>query len=87
MTISQHLIFFNLVGRTGRLNQHYIGDAYYLKAPSDPPYKKIDAIRTIKFELTDNSKDIDIQRGKIEEHDDYLAFLKHLGITHEEYIT
>lgn len=78
--------FFNLVGRTGRLNQHYIGDAYYLKAPSDPPYKKIDAIRTIKFELTDNSKDIDIQRGKIEEHDDYLAFLKHLGITHEEYI-
>lgn len=33
--------FFNLVGRTGRLNQHYIGDAYYLKAPSDPPYKKL----------------------------------------------
>lgn len=78
--------FFNLVGRTGRLNQHYIGDAYYLKAPSDPPYKKIDAIRTIKFELTDNSKDIDIQKRNIEEHEDYLAFLKHLSITHEEYI-
>lgn len=78
--------FYNLVGRTGRLNQHYIGDAYYLKAPADPPYKKIDAIKTIKFELTDNSKDIDIQKGNIEVHEDYLAFLKHLGITHEEYI-
>ena len=78
--------FFNLVGRTGRLNQHYIGDAYYLKAPSDPPYKKIDAIRTIKFELTDDSKDIDIQKGNIEEHEDYLAFLNDLGITHDEYI-
>ncbi len=78
--------FFNLVGRTGRLNQHFIGDAYYLKTPSDPPYKKIDAIRTIKFELTDNSKDIDIQKGNIEEHEDYLTFLKHLAITHEQYI-
>lgn len=78
--------FFNLVGRTGRLNQHFIGDAYYLKAPADPPYKKIDAIRTIKFELTDNSKDIDIQKGNIEEHEDYLAFLKQLAITHEQYI-
>ena len=78
--------FYNLVGRTGRLNQHYVGDAYYLKSPTDPPYKKIDAIRTIRFELTDNSKDIDIQKGNIEEHEDYLTFLRHLGITHEEYI-
>lgn len=78
--------FYNLVGRTGRLNQHFVGDAYYLKSPSDPPYKKIDAIRTVKFELTDNSKDVDIQKGNIDEHEDYLAFLKQLGITHEEYL-
>lgn len=78
--------FFNLVGRTGRLNQHYIGDAYYLKAPDDPNYKKIDAIRSIRFEITDSSKDIDIQKGNIDNHDDYLQFIQKLGITHELYI-
>lgn len=78
--------FFNLVGRTGRLNQHFIGDAYYLKAPNDPPYKKIDAVKSIKFEITDNSKDVDIQTGNLEEHDDYVSFLKQLGISHKEYI-
>lgn len=78
--------FYNLVGRTGRLNQHYIGDAYYLKAPEDLPYKKIDAIRKIKFELTDSSKDIDIQKGNIDDCDDYKAFITHLGISHEDYI-
>lgn len=79
--------FFNLVGRTGRLNQHYIGDAYYLKAPNDPPYKKIDAIKSIRFELTDSSKDIDIQTGNLENHDDYILFLKQLGISHEDYVS
>jgi len=78
--------FYNLVGRTGRLNQHFIGKAYYLKAPTDPPYEKIDAIRSIKFEITDDSKDIDIQKGNIENHPDYLAFLTQLGITHEDYL-
>lgn len=68
-----HLIFFNLVGRTGRLNQHFIGIAYYLKTPKDPNYERIDAIREIRFELTDNSKDIDIQKGTIENHEDYLS--------------
>lgn len=78
--------FYNLVGRTGRLNQHFIGKAYYLKAPTDPPYEKIDAIRSIKFEVTDDSKDIDIQKGDIENHPDYLRFLEELGISHEEYL-
>ncbi|MEQ8192658.1 MAG: DEAD/DEAH box helicase, partial [Candidatus Eremiobacterota bacterium] len=34
--------FFNLVGRTGRLNKHFIGTAYYLKTRTDPDYRKID---------------------------------------------
>lgn len=55
--------FYNLVGRTGRLNQHFVGNAYYIKAPGDPEYRKIDAIKSIKFEITDNSKDIDIQKA------------------------
>lgn len=78
--------FYNLVGRTGRLNKHFIGTAYYLKAPTDPEYKKIDAIKSIKFELTDESKDIDIQKGNIADHPDVIAFLQVLGITIDEYL-
>lgn len=77
--------FFNLVGRTGRLNQHFVGNAYYIKASSDPEYRRIDAIRSIKFEITDDSKDIDIQKGNIEKHPDVIAFLAELGIDIDEY--
>ena len=78
--------FFNLVGRTGRLNQHFIGRAYYLKTPTDPPFEKIDAIRSIKFEITDDSMDVAIQKGEIEDYPAYLDFLAGLGITHEDYL-
>lgn len=77
--------FYNLVGRTGRLYEHYLGRAYYIKGKNDPTYKKIDAIRSIRFELTDESKDIDIQTGDIEKHKDVLDFLNELGITRDEY--
>lgn len=77
--------FFNLVGRTGRLNKHLIGKAYYLKGIKDPEYRKDDAIKSIKFELTDESKDIDIQIGSIEKHKDVQKFLDKIGITLEEY--
>ena len=77
--------FYNLVGRTGRLNQHFVGNAYYLKTPTDPQYSRIDAVRSIKFEITDDSKDIDIQKGIIDRYPDVLAFLSELGITIEEY--
>lgn len=78
--------FYNLVGRTGRLNRHFIGTAYYLKTLTDPEYKKIDAIKSIKFELTDESKDIDIQKGNITNHPDVLMFLQTLGITIDDYL-
>lgn len=78
--------FYNLVGRTGRLYQHFLGVAYYIKGPYDPPYSKNDAIRSVKFELTDSSKDMDIQRGEIDKHPDFKAFLKELKITYEEYM-
>lgn len=77
--------FFNLVGRTGRLYKHYIGKAFYIKAPNDPPYEKIDAVKSIKFEITDDSKDIDIQKGNFENRPEVIAFLKELNITCEEY--
>lgn len=79
--------FYNLVGRTGRLNQHFIGKAYYIKAPSDHPYEKIEAIKSVKFEITDNSVDIDIQKGMTENHPDYLKFIENLGISHDDYLS
>lgn len=77
--------FYNLVGRAGRLKQHFVGNAYYLKAPSDPQYNRLDAIRSIKFEITDDSKDVEIQKGNIDKYPDVIAFLQELGITIEEY--
>ena len=79
--------FFNLVGRTGRLNQHLIGTAYYIKTPSDPEFRKSDAIKNIKFELTDESKDVDIQTNNIDKHPDVISFLNELNITLPEYLT
>lgn len=57
--------FYNLVGRTGRLNQNLIGTAYYLKGPHDPSYRMQDAVKIIRFELTDDSVDIDIQTEEL----------------------
>lgn len=78
--------FFNLVGRTGRLCEHYVGDAYYIKSPKDPPFAKADAIRSIRFEISDDSKDIDIQKRQIEGHRDVRDFLNRLEITIDEYL-
>lgn len=78
--------FFNLVGRTGRLHQHYIGDAYYIKSPNDPEYRKTDAVKSIRFEITDVSKDIDIQKGEVEKYQDVVDFLAALKISKEDYL-
>lgn len=78
--------FFNLVGRTGRLFKHYIGDAYYIKTQNDPEFRRADAIKNIKFEITDMSVDIDIQKGNIDGHPEVIAFFGRLGITKGDYI-
>ncbi len=78
--------FFNLVGRTGRLTQGFIGKAYYIKGPHDPEYKKESAVKKIRFELTDDSKDIDIQKGDFQKYPEAVAFLKELNITKEDYL-
>lgn len=77
--------FYNLVGRTGRLYKHYIGDAYYIKSPNDPVFLKADAVKSIQFEINDESQDIDIQKGEGDEHQDFSKFLSLLNITKEEY--
>lgn len=78
--------FFNLVGRTGRLMQGFIGKAYYIKGQQDPEYKKEAAIKNIRFELTDDSKDIDIQKGYFQKYPEVIAFLEELNITKEDYL-
>ena len=77
--------FYNLVGRTGRLYQHYLGVAYYIKAPQDPLYEKEAAVKSIEFELTDNSIDMDINFGNYSSHPEFLEILDKLNITAEQY--
>lgn len=77
--------FYNLVGRTGRLYQHYLGIAHYIKTPSDPSYEKNQAVKSIEFELTDNSIDMDINFGNYTAHPEFVNVLKQLAITYDEY--
>lgn len=77
--------FYNLVGRTGRLFEHYLGIAHYIKSPSDPVYIKDEALKRIEFELTDDSIDIDINCNNYVKHPNFVAFLDVLGITYDEY--
>lgn len=79
--------FYNLVGRTGRLYQHYLGTAHYIKTPSDPVYEKSHALKSIEFELTDNSIDMDINFGDYTKHPEFVGILHQLGISYDEYKT
>lgn len=77
--------FYNLVGRTGRLFQHYLGVAHYIKTPSDPAYEVSQALKSIEFELTDKSIDMDINFGDYTQHPEFIDVLKRLGIDYGEY--
>lgn len=79
--------FYNLVGRTGRLYKHYLGKAYYIKSPNDPDFRKENALRSIKFELTDESIDIDIQNGEYSRYKDFIDFLNNLQMDYDEYMS
>lgn len=77
--------FYNLVGRTGRLFQHYLGVAHYIKTPADPVYEKSQALKSIEFELTDTSIDMDINFGDHTQHPEFVDVLRKLGISIDEY--
>ncbi|HEM5273824.1 TPA: DEAD/DEAH box helicase [Streptococcus suis] len=78
--------FFNLVGRTGRLCQYYLGTAYYIRGTSDREYCKEEALKSIEFELTDKSIDMDINSDRYTEHPEFLSLLKEMGTTYEDYL-
>lgn len=77
--------FFNLIGRSGRMFKHYLGTAYYIKAPNDKTYTKEDAIKSIEFEVTSNSLDVQIQLKECNDSE-YLALLNELNCTEDEYL-
>lgn len=77
--------FYNLVGRTGRLFQHFLGKAYYIKGPNDREYIKSEALKSIEFELTDDSIDIDINNGNYAKHENFVEFLNLLNIDYDTY--
>ncbi len=77
--------FYNLVGRTGRLYKHYLGNAYYIKSPTDSNYNKESAIKSIKFEATENTEDFEFHTNGGESCEEYNSFLELLGIDSEDY--
>lgn len=77
--------FFNLVGRSGRMFKHYLGTAYYVKAPSDKEYLKEEAVKDIEFEITTNSLDMQIQLKECT-NQEYIDLLKELNCTEDEYL-
>ncbi|MCU0105110.1 DEAD/DEAH box helicase [Acholeplasma vituli] len=77
--------FYNLVGRTGRLNKHLIGIAYYIKSKDDPEYLQEDSNVSILFEITENTKDVSIQIGDVSNDEDINEFFGKLRTNHEEY--
>ena len=78
--------FYNLVGRTGRLNQYYLGKTYYIKSSDDETYKKEDAMVNISFELTENTEDIDIQLNSSCNNPNVLDELKECGLTIDDFV-
>jgi hypothetical protein len=78
--------FFNLVGRTGRLFEHLVGNAYYLKAPNDPVFDRKKAMASIEFEATEATEDMMIQSGK-DLPEAVTNYFNSVGITAEEYKT
>lgn len=80
--------FFNLVGRSGRLFQYYLGQAHYIrKKDEDEEYRKEDALKSIEFELTDkDSIDMDINSGNYKKHKGFTDLLEEMNISYDEYI-
>lgn len=79
--------FFNLVGRTGRLCQYYLGTAYYIRSKEDRKYIKEDALKSIEFELTDkDSIDMDINSDRYIERQEFMDLLRDMNITYDDYV-
>lgn len=78
--------FFNLVGRSGRLFKTNLGKAFYIKSSTDKSFSINDAIKSIEFEITSNSVDVQIQKKECTDTE-YLDFLRVLRCSEEEYLS
>lgn len=79
--------FFNLVGRTGRLYRYYLGTAHYIRGPEDREYLKGEALKSIEFEVTSESIDMDINNEHYQDHPEFIELLNKLSIPYEDYKT
>ena len=77
--------FYNLVGRTGRLNKYYVGKCYYIRTNDDQSYSKEDAAISVSFELMEKTEDIDIQINSANNSPEVIEYFQSIGLTPEEY--
>ncbi|QVK02063.1 DEAD/DEAH box helicase [Mycoplasma mycoides subsp. capri] len=79
--------FFNLIGRSGRMEEYYLGMGHYIRDCSDPIYNKENAIKSIEFELTsENSIDMRINSSSYKDCEEFVNFIDMLKISYEEYL-
>ena len=64
----------------------FLGTAYYIRGTNDREYCKEEALKSIEFELTDNSIDMDINSDRYNKHPEFLSLLQEMGISYEDYI-
>lgn len=62
-----------------------MGKAYYIKGPEDRNYAKGEALKSIEFELTTESIDIDINNGNYTKHENFIEFVNTLHIDYDTY--
>ncbi len=79
--------FYNLAGRTGRLNRYLVGDVYYLRTKDDPSFRRADANVTIRFQITDSeNSDIDLHINEARNSPDVAAFFKDNNLDMDSYL-
>lgn len=77
--------FFNLAGRTGRLNKYLIGYTYYFSSNNEIPYKKEDAAVSIKFESINEDNDLTLHLGSKTAEETMNKKLEKINFTVEDF--
>jgi len=78
--------FYNLSGRTGRLNKFYVGRTFYIKSQNDSDYKKEDAAVEISFEITEKTDDIYMQLNSSCQNENINTKLRECGLTIDDFV-
>ncbi|MDY6391984.1 MAG: DEAD/DEAH box helicase [Bacilli bacterium] len=80
--------FYNLAGRTGRLNMYLVGHVYYIKKDGDPAFEnKSDAKVNVQFELSEKSEDILIQTDPKNVSAEVAGYFNSINISIEDFVS